>query len=403
MTAPAAAWSWTKGVFVLVVFALGAISLAAGGLGLAPVAAVGGLGALVLAAVERRLARPGPAVLAAAALLGWATLSMTWSAFDRPDQLLRTLIGAPLYLGFALLCASLEGPGRRLARAGLVLCVAAAGAVFAFELATRGAITGAYRAEVGDMNQVWRNLGHGLSAWVLLLPAALLVLPRRDAAATALGAALLAVAVGCALGFGITSNLAGLVGALLGGAAARRWPRASAWGVGALAAFAILAAPALGLLAQAVPDAWRDAIPDSWELRLEAWGWTVERIGLRPLSGWGFDASRAISETIEFKGYEVKVLPLHPHNAGLHLWLETGLVGVGLAAAVVLLAGRAVARAPGLTRSQAVAGVAAASAYVVMAQVSYGVWQEWWLAAIAWAAGAAALVGPAAADPEADR
>jgi len=83
MTAPAAAWSWTKGVFVLVVFALGAISLAAGGLGLAPVAAVGGLGALVLAAVERRLARPGPAVLAAAALLGWATLSMTWSAFDR--------------------------------------------------------------------------------------------------------------------------------------------------------------------------------------------------------------------------------------------------------------------------------------------------------------------------------
>jgi hypothetical protein len=30
-----------------------------------------------------------------------------------------------------------------------------------------------------------------------------------------------------------------------------------------------------------------------------------------------------------------------------------------------------------------------------MAQESYGVWQEWWVAAIGWGAACAALVGPA--------
>ncbi len=166
--------------------------------------------------------------------------------------------------------------------------------------------------------------------------------------------------------------------------------------VGGLTAASILLAPGYGLVARVVPQSVRAPLPDSWALRLEAWSYAAGRIGERPLVGWGFDASRTMTETITFDGADVPAMPLHPHNAGLHLWLETGLVGAALAAALVLAIARAVARAPGLTREQAVAACASAAAYAAMAQASYGVWQEWWVATIAWAAAASALTGPGA-------
>jgi O-antigen ligase len=391
--------SWAKGVFVLVIFALGGVMLAAGGLGLAPVASLAGLGALAFAAYERlrsgrfAVRTPGVVVLVGVLFLAWAGLSLLWSDFDRPANLLRTLSGAVLYTGFFLLCLTMEGAGRRLARAGVLLCVASAGIWFAFELASGGAVTGAFRAPDPDPEQIWRNLGHGLSAWVLLLPGALLVLPWRTRLAKVVGVGLVVVGVAAAAAW-LNSNLLGLLAAAVGGAAAWFWPRRAAWGVGGLTALSLLFAPALGLLARATPDGVQSLLPLSWEHRLLAWSYAADRIAERPLAGWGFDASRTMTETIDYAGEELQALPLHPHNAGLHLWLETGFVGAALAAALTLLVARAVAKAPGLTRVQAVAAVAAGAGYAAMAQVSYGVWQEWWVAVIAWAAVAAALTGP---------
>lgn len=390
-----------KGYFLLFVYAIGAVAFAGGGLGLAPFASLAGVGALLAGTLDRiadprrPIPRPNGAFWAGAALLGWAALSMLWSDFDRPSYMMRTISGAPVYIGFVLLCLSLDDPGRRFARAGVLLAAVGGAAFFLFELATQGAITGAYRAEGHVQAQVWRNLGHGLSGWIVVLPAALAILPRRDPLSLAVGATLALIGVVCSLGFGLTSNFAGLVAAAVFGAAAWRWPRGAITTLGFGTAFAILVAPVYGMIARAVPESWRVFIPDSWELRLEAWSYAAQRIVEKPIGGWGFDASRAMTETIEHAGAEIRVLPLHPHNAGLHLWLETGVVGAALAAAVALLVARAAARAPGLTRSQAAAGAAALGAYVLMAQVSYGVWQEWWTAAIAWAFASAALAGPA--------
>jgi O-antigen ligase len=393
--------SWAKGATLLVLFALAGLAFAAGGLATAPIATLGALCALGIAAVDpplRRSFAPGPAAWAGAALLGWAALTLLWTPYDQPGNLARGAAGVASYLAFVLLALGVDGAGRRLARAGVLLSVVSAGVFFAFELVTQGAITASYRADSLDQNQVWRNLGHGLSAWLVVLPAALLTLRWRDPAAAALGVALLAVAAACALGFGLSSNVAGLLAGAAGAAAAWRWPRASIATVGVVAAALMLLAPALALLARATPADLRAAMPDSWELRLEAWTYALGRIAERPMFGWGFDASRTMTDTIQFNGETVQALPLHPHNAGLHIWLETGLVGAGLAAALMLLLARRVARAPGLTRVQATAATAAAAAYVAMAQMSYGVWQEWWVAAVAWAAAATALTGPAAGE-----
>jgi len=72
---------------------------------------------------------------------------------------------------------------------------------------------------------------------------------------------------------------------------------------------------------------------------------------------------------------------LHPHNAGLQIWLELGIPGtLAFAALLAILLQRA--RALGL------AGVAAPflllqflSAFL-FSEVSFGIWQSWWQAVL---------------------
>jgi len=390
-------WAWAQGVFVLVLFAIAGLMMSGGGLGVAGVAGLGGVGALISAGVNRRVSRRTirPGVLAAVglALLAWASVSVIWSPLGSTQQLVKLVIGAPLYVGFVLLCLSLTGRARRLARAGVVLAVISAASFFAFEAVSGGVVTDAHRNSVDQIAVVWRNLGHGLSAWVMFLPAAIGLLWPGGRATRIVVAVLAGVGVIAALRFGLTTNLLGLVAAAIAALAARRAPRAAIAVVGAIGAVSILMAPLVGLAAAAAPDVVRAALPLSWELRLEAWAFSSAHIFEKPLFGWGFDASRSLSDFIELRGRAFSALPLHPHNAGLHVWLELGLAGALLVAALIALVTRAVLRAPGLGRVQAIVLAATAAAYVAMEQVSYGIWQEWWLATAACGAAVVALLG----------
>ncbi|MGD2132317.1 MAG: O-antigen ligase family protein [Maricaulaceae bacterium] len=395
--------SWARGVFVLLIFAFAGLAIGAGGLGLAPLAALGGVGWAVFTLFERRAPRPNAALIAAVAFAAWAGLSFLWSAYDNAEYLLRFATGAPLYVGFFLLCKDLEGPARRLAQGGVLLCVVFSAVFLGLEAAFGGMVTASHREEV-DMGQVWRNLGHGLSAWAVIAPSVvvmLLVAKRPLHAATATGLA--AAGFAGAIVFGLTSNLAGLIAALGVGLIALFGARTTVAGLGLFAALGVLVAPAIGLCAEYVPAGVRNALPNSWDLRLEAWRASSEMIKHKPLFGWGFDASRATAGEIFHRGETTSVIPLHPHNLGLHAWLELGLVGALLLAAVLVLGSRAIAYAPNLTRRQGVSAAAAGGSYIAMAQISYGMWQEWWLAAIAFAAAAAALAGPSAAERAAGR
>ena len=79
------------------------------------------------------------------------------------------------------------------------------------------------------------------------------------------------------------------------------------------------------------------------DARVAIWRFTTERVVERPWLGWGMDASRM------WPG----VIPLHPHNAALQVWLELGVVGAACAAVAI--------------------------AYLTIGALSFGVWQEWWL------------------------
>jgi O-antigen ligase len=108
----------------------------------------------------------------------------------------------------------------------------------------------------------------------------------------------------------------------------------------------------------------------SWGARLEIWKFTASLIEQRPFLGWGLDASRA------FPG----AIPLHPHDAALQMWLELGAVGAALMA--TLFAWLFVQIDTVRMRDPALAAAAAGSlcAYLLIGALSFGAWQEWWLA-----------------------
>ena len=101
---------------------------------------------------------------------------------------------------------------------------------------------------------------------------------------------------------------------------------------------------------------------------------------------WGLDASRAFPNAI----------PLHTHDAAMQLWLELGLPGAALTAAFfVWLIGR-IDRLEANDRPAAAAAAASLSAYLVVGALSFGAWQEWWLALGALAAAATTALTRAA-------
>jgi len=127
------------------------------------------------------------------------------------------------------------------------------------------------------------------------------------------------------------------------------------------------------------------AMPKTDSMRLDYWSHAVDWIALRPLRGWGLDASRMFGPGIK----------LHPHNVPLQIWMELGVVGAVAAAALWFVA---FMRLSGPTRSLG-AGAAAASAVVyLLFGLNFGVWQEWWLALGALVA-AMAVANRPATDP----
>jgi O-antigen ligase len=139
----------------------------------------------------------------------------------------------------------------------------------------------------------------------------------------------------------------------------------------AMAAFTVLA-PVLVLAGEQTGlfPYVRDALTDSWAARTQIWSFAAERITERPFQGWGLDASRSFGTAV----------PLHPHDGPLQLWLELGVVGALIAAGFWMLLMRRVVRMSRHNPPAAQVAAATAAAYFTVGALSFGVWQEWWLA-----------------------
>ncbi len=157
----------------------------------------------------------------------------------------------------------------------------------------------------------------------------------------------------------------------LGGAARRAG--------GVLVVMALLAPPLLAAALPAIYDsADLAAMAHSHRHRVQIWTYALERIAERPVLGWGFDSSRELMGTGGEAVREDAPMSLHTHNVTLQAWMELGLAGVAVIAALGWVLWR---RAAGLGAAAAPAAMGGVVAVLVFAEISRGAWQHWWLAA----------------------
>lgn len=146
--------------------------------------------------------------------------------------------------------------------------------------------------------------------------------------------------------------------------------------------------------------------------RVYMWNFTADRIFEKPFLGWGYSAARdmpnqGVAPFDPSKGMGKKktkkqaakrklrssVLSHHPHNAGLQILLELGLIGSVISAAVLWLILRRIDALPAPSLPWVRASLLATLA---IAATAYSIWQTQWLALIAANGVAIALLGAAA-------
>lgn len=379
-----------QGAVVSAVFILAAIAAAGGALGLPPLLALGGLAALPFARLAEFRRDPPWEALAGALFIAWAATTWFWSPYERLDQVLKLVLGVPLYAAFVLACSGLEGRWRAIAETSFVFCAFALAVFLLGESLTDGAATRVYKMQVEGYvhdevhlrNLANRSLGHAGAVLILVAgPAA--ALAWREGGPI-IGLILLALTMAASFSFSTDVNKAAIILAAAAAAFAYWRPRpALSAQFGTFAgAFVVLPIIMPGLIAL-IPSGLRDALPASWEHRLHIWTFAGEQLRDRAWTGWGFDASRVINADGVMRGDSIQLLPHHPHNGPIQIWLETGAFGVMLLVAALLMIGGRAAGAPLLSRLQSAALAWVAGAYFAYIFFAYGIWQEWHMASLA--------------------
>jgi O-antigen ligase len=350
------------------------------------------------------LARAGTTLWPVGLLAAWGVASAAWSVVPGVSLDAALRFAALIGLG-ALVAGSIplfDAPARRRAGRGLVLGVALGAGVLLVEVLTSGWLANAVRLFPEPPRRV-DGIKPGASVLAVLLPAAVAVCWREAGRAAALAlAALGAAAVLAALSEAARLALAAAVaGALLTRAPARALRRLAP----PLLALAVLAGPS-ALQAAGEAAARAGLLPPSGLHRVAIWDFAAARAAERPVLGWGFEASRAMpggdaripAATFDrlappgparaaldaMPDHAVQSLPLHPHNGGLQVRLELGVVGLLLAALGAWWIGRGIVRAA--DRAARAAGAGTVAAGLTVALIAFGVWQAWWVASLILAA-----------------
>jgi O-antigen ligase len=383
-----------RGAIVVGVAALIAPVGYLGNEGMSPLVALGGL--LTLASLFRRRWPPlGAWILLV--LTVWAAASFLRSpvealqlhrlqgyngiqALVAPKLVLQLL----LYGAFVASALALSPTWRRRTLWALAVSVAITVGVLFVEGIEGGQV---YEQLSELVHQKWppdlamRNAARGCyGAAVLFWPAAA-VMWRRGFGP---GAIVIALAIAIStLMLGVDAPAAAMVLALGAFLTVRQFGRLGVWVCLVLIviyfAFAPLVFLRFGGLSSSLPS---DVGKISWHVRLDVWRFTSTQVMGHPFVGWGLDSSRAWPNHI----------PMHPHDAALQLWLETGAIGVALAA--LFWAWMFVQIDVFVVEDRVCAAVmaATAAAYLTIGAISFGVWQEWWLALGAFALAVCALL-----------
>ncbi len=381
-------------VIIFAIICLIPISGHAGGLANAALLAIGGIGALCLVGLPQIREIPLWVIFLMAFLI-WSSLTAFWSPYQDMQPIMnpmKLLIGVWLYFMFRKgLKAALRRNPHLIWHALMATSLIAAG-VFIVDLLAGYGLTFAIdplkggediRAKQGDAEM---NLGHGITVLALLLTPVMTIMMRmmKYGWLTAAILALMVLLAGhlCRLA---VAEIAVIIGLLAMGLAFVM-PRAMMFVAAILGSALLLFAPSVSLLSRVLPETVKSALPFSWEHRVEMWGYVGTRIAEHPFVGHGFDAVRTFNDTFSIRGFdELPLVSLHPHNAGLHIWAETGLVGAILASLTVLCLSYSAYRTARNDTPRLAATVGFMVIAILLCSVSYGVWQEWWWASLIYA------------------
>ena len=345
-------------------------------------------------------------------LVIWMAASALWTVNVR-FTLIETARFGLMALGGLILVAvarALDGHGRQSVGNWFMAGFAAGLAILAFEIATEGLLLRSAWWVIGaDKNFIFSVTYNRATTAIAVLswPAALFFLQRKAPLV-----AIIALMTGAFMVQDLqkwASLIAILSSTVVFGAAflsARVTARVLAAGVVLL----LIAAPIVPRTVLA-PDAVVRAYPSiafSEYHRILIWDFAAKRIAEQPFLGWGMNSSRVMpggkdkvptdipGRTRGTGDSPVELMPLHPHNTPLQLWLELGVPGVLLTAILAVTLLLLAARHPAGAMARA-ASLATVTAVIAIASMSFSMWQSWWLAVI-WLA--AALLTAAAPAPE---
>lgn len=384
---------WRRPLAISIGFVLIALFVIAGAMGLALGVALAGLLAIPSLHQLKKLLPLELPLAIFLIFIAWAWLSMRWSTYPQSEQAWKMALGVLLYSLFAYAVWSLQGKARLLALYAAAISLLLILLAY-FGIAFLGIFSLLYEEGI-QMNEKVRDASRGVSALVCAVPVAWafchMLFPGWRGKAG--GALFGLVAFAISWKYGLS---AGMLGVLVAGvlfAIGWFYPRTTILLVGLAAVFSFMLAPMLISTLLGVVD--KSVLPDSWAIRVDIWHFAIARIEEKALLGWGLDASRSFTDTYRFKAFELPNISLHPHNFGLQLWLETGLIGVSLFSAATLMLAIRVSSSWNLGRLQGAAIAGSSGAMLVFMTLSFGAWQEWFWACAAWVAAMCFLVGPA--------
>ena len=350
--------------------------------GVAPLIAVAGLCALGIDAANLRAAwyRVRGLALLFALLVLWGLASSLWAIQPARSLLIALRLAGLFAAGAGLIAASSEIAAPRRMLACLVTGFIVALGLAAIQASSGGALTASW--ERREFLAPALNHAEDGFSFLLLPVSAILILQRRCVLAAFLAA----------IGFAAISQLVGDAArmAFIAGAAVSfavyRWRTWLLRAAAIMSVALILAAPLIFPTLASIGVARHEALTIKFSAfhRLEIWSFVGARIAKKPLLGWGLDSSRVIpGGSAEIKdGIAVphQWLPLHPHNSALQIWLELGVPGALLLAALVTWLWLALGRAAWPSLYTAATGGGLVTALGV-AFGSYGIWQEWLISA----------------------
>ncbi len=337
------------------------------------------LACLVVWRAERRVPRPdrGAAMMFAALLLVCAIASL-WGFAVIGSLFLTLRMGAIFAAGLMLftIAQSFDDGMRERIGHWLLAGILATLAIMTAEIALDFPLFEFLKGPFPGHDKLGFLLNRGATALAMLTwPAAVLLWQRGLAWAALALPALVAVILGS------LSSGAALLGFVAGGLTAlvalgnRKASRAL---VVAATVAAFVGMPFAAKLMYGLGWHESDWLAASARQRVEIWNYTTQLIEQKPWRGWGFDASRAITDArADSLANELQLLPLHPHNAPLQILFELGIPGVALTLALLWLLAR---RIEVLPRPARVCGQALFITTLTIASTAYGVWQNYWLA-----------------------